>query len=80
MLHAQSKFFSITYTLFYSCSTDYPGEFDFQIDFGELTDYAPKSAQYTVSWLCLNIINKIEPLLKNVHIKQLRKQYSYESN
>jgi len=30
-------------------NTDYPGEFDFQIDFGELTDYAPKSAQYTYS-------------------------------
>lgn len=30
-------------------NTDYPGEFDFRIDFGELTDYAPKSAQYTYS-------------------------------
>jgi len=30
-------------------NTDYPGEFDFQIDFGELTEYAPKSAQYTYS-------------------------------
>nr|XP_018672000.1 transcription factor protein isoform X3 [Ciona intestinalis] len=36
-------------------STDYPGEWDFQINFGEATESAPKSAQYTYS----PIINKL---------------------
>ena len=31
------------------CSTDYPGDFNFSINFGEATESAPKSAQYTVS-------------------------------
>jgi len=33
---------------FFLCSTDYPGEYDFEINFGETTASAPKSAQYTV--------------------------------
>uniref|UniRef100_H2ZH75 Cellular tumor antigen p53 n=1 Tax=Ciona savignyi TaxID=51511 RepID=H2ZH75_CIOSA len=36
-------------------STDYPGDWDFQINFGEATESAPKSAQYTYS----PVLNKL---------------------